>query len=773
MRLEPGLPMKRLLFLLVLLFPLVPPMPMASDGSTTSRRGSSRMREAIRATDLLSLRTIREVSVDPAGRFAVISIEEFVPGDEVGETLRPGDHEIRKHLHLVDLRDPDAPPIQLTFGARRDGSPRVSPDGTRLAFVRSVEEEDDEGKKRSQVWLLPLEGGGEARLLTDLEHGASSPCWSPDGRQLLVETRIPLTELVESDGPTGWDAGRIGRPPTGSASGRDVEGAPDGSIDEVRAWLDRNSDDRTPRLIESLDFLGEREVEEQRRLRQLVLVGVDVAAEPRRLGRGAVDRRDAAFTMDGSAVVMVVAGGDRAPDRVVDSRLEIVDLDRPESSRSLFDAEGWRVSDPQPGPDGSLIAFRAQQTDEPGYRGHRIGLVPTAGGEPIWATDGEWQSVDRFRWGHEPATVLFTARHEGAISFHTASPATLQPVAHERWREGLPLQVHDFDLAEGRTVWIESSAGAPSVLRMKDESGERLLLDPNPWIASRRIVRPVEGWVERPDGHRVQYWIMEPAGAETGGRRPLMLSIHGGPMSMWGPADPTMWFEWQLASAWGYGIVYANPRGSSGYGEAFQRANHQNWGAGPAGDCLAALDEACTRDWVDTDRLVVTGGSYGGYLTAWIIAHDHRFKAAVAQRGVYDLVTFFGEGNAYELVERAFGGHPPDPRFAELLDRQSPVRHARDIRTPLLILHGEKDRRTGVSQSGMLFRSIKIQGLPVEYVLYPDGDHDLSRTSDPTTRLDRLLRILEFFSRYASPDPSETDAGPTPGEVVEASDPGI
>ena len=150
-----------------------------------------------------------------------------------------------------------------------------------------------------------------------------------------------------------------------------------------------------------------------------------------------------------------------------------------------------------------------------------------------------------------------------------------------------------------------------------------------------------------------------------------------------------MWLEWQLAAAWGFGVVYANPRGSGGSGEAFQRGNHADWGAGPGGDCLAALDAACdTVDWIDPDRLVVTGGSYGGYLTAWLIANDDRFKAAVAQRGVYDLTTFFGEGNAFRLVEWAFGQTPTDPEGRAALDDASPLRRAEDITTPLLILHG-------------------------------------------------------------------------------------
>ena len=732
--------------LLVVLTAILTVCPNGSAGSAEPP-----VRTPVTVGDLLRMRTIREVVIDPEARFAIVSIESFDskddPNAELEERRRPGDHDIRRHLHRVDLQDRSPSLIPLTFGERRDGSPRISPDGSRLAFIRQAAS-GDENDEKSQVWVLPLNGGGEAKPITRFEHGASRAEWSPDGRHLLVETRWNLNDLIEAEGPPVWDGGRPGR----VASEEGIEPDPDGTVEEVRAWLDANTDDRTPKLVNRLSHLGERAVEETWRPRQLMLVDREGEEEPIRLGKGVVDRRAGVFTVDGRSVVLVTTGGEQHPDLTLDSRLEIIDLETPDVARPLFDEDGWRVSDPQSGPDGSLIAFVAQRTDEPAYRGRQIGLVPASGGEPIWATSGEWTSVSSYRWGHEPATVLFTARRHGGVPFFTASPATLQPIESNRLREGLPAQVHDFDVGRNATIWIESSAGAPSTLRLLDETGERLVFDPNPWIATREIARPTEDWITRPDGSRVQSWLLPPLGLEPGETAPLILAIHGGPMSMWGPAEPTMWLEWQLAAAWGYGVVYANPRGSSGYGERFQRGNHQNWGAGPAGDCLAALDAATERAWVDPDRLVVTGGSYGGYLTAWIIAHDQRFKAAVAQRGVYDLATFFGEGNAYQLVEWAFGGHPHDPRFAAMLDRESPVRHAARIETPLLVLHGEEDRRTGVSQSGMLFRALKVQGRPVEYVLYPGAGHDLSRSGDPVTRMDRLVRILEFFTRFAPPD---------------------
>ena len=246
---------------------------------------------------------------------------------------------------------------------------------------------------------------------------------------------------------------------------------------------------------------------------------------------------------------------------------------------------------------------------------------------------------------------------------------------------------------------------------------------------------------------------------------------------MWGPGEASMWHELQFFASRGYGIVFSNPRGSGGYGYDFKRANFQDWGAGPADDVLAVASEAARMPWLDPNRQVVTGGSYAGYLTAWIVAHDHRFKAAVAQRGVYDLGTFLGEGNAWRLVPTHFGGYPwdrdvdstlyapvvvdasdstvadtavvelPDP-VSKILIQNSPLTYVDQIRTQLLIIHGDHDLRTGVIQSEILYKSLKILDRPVEYVRYPNSGHELSRSGDPQLRMDRLLRIYEFMERF-------------------------
>jgi dipeptidyl aminopeptidase/acylaminoacyl peptidase len=723
----------------------------------------------ITTNDLLRLRTIRDVAVDRLGRFAVISVEAFERTGDADRPIRPGDCVIRRHLHRIDLEDVDAPPRQLTFGDRRDSSPVLSPDGTRLAFVRAGESNaDDDEDAGTQIWILPLDGG-EARQVTRLENGADRPRWSPDGRALVVESRRSLAEIIREDGAPTWAPTRPGRSRHDEAerTRSEADGVrpdPGGTLAEVRAWLEGNTADRNPRLVDRIAFQGEKAIEERVRLRQVFLVPIgDDAGPPRRLGRGVVDRFDPVFSIDGRSVVMAARSGEVHSDEILDARLERVDLAEDASSTVILETAGWAFTDPMPGPDGSLLAFKGRPMDEPFYRGSRIGLIPVAGGEPIWATDGAELDVDEFQWSNEAAKILFTAASAGAVPLYAASPATIEPIEMVRLRDGLPAKVGRFAVGGDVIAWSESSSANPSVLRVLVDGTERPVFDANAWLADRHVVRPTEGWVERPDGRRIQYWQLPPLGIESGETAPLILAIHGGPSAMWGPGEATMWLEWQLSASWGFGVVYCNPRGSGGYGEAFQRANHQDWGPGPASDCLAVVDAACGREWVDSDRLVVTGGSYGGYLTAWMIAHDDRFKAAVAQRGVYDLATFYGEGNAFRLVDWAFGGRPFEPRFRELIERNNPFDDVADIETPLLVLHGEQDLRTGVSQSAMMFRALRDLGRPVEYVLYPDAGHDLSRSGDPVQRMDRLDRILEFFTRFVGskrmlPSPAVPDA---------------
>ncbi|MEL7167876.1 MAG: prolyl oligopeptidase family serine peptidase [Bacteroidota bacterium] len=333
--------------------------------------------------------------------------------------------------------------------------------------------------------------------------------------------------------------------------------------------------------------------------------------------------------------------------------------------------------------------------------------------------------------------------------------------------------IRSFDAGPATIAYVETTPQNPYELVATSLSGQRvrrLTRHNADWLAGKQLatyepysaaqfiadtVSVTPGLGFGPDevvldtiATSLDVWVMRPPGLRSGQRAPLMVQIHGGPMAMWGPGEATMWHEFQYLAAQGYGIVFTNPRGSGGYGSAFRRANFQDWGVGPTDDVFKAADLAAALPWVDPQRQVVTGGSYAGYLTAWIVSQTDRFQAAVAQRGVYDLDTFFGEGNAWRLVESHFGGFPWDEEASVALALNSPLTFVTDIRTPLLILHASQDLRTGVSQSEMLYRSLKVLERPVEYVRYPNAGHDLSRTGDPDQRLDRLLRIREFMGRF-------------------------
>jgi dipeptidyl aminopeptidase/acylaminoacyl peptidase len=269
----------------------------------------------------------------------------------------------------------------------------------------------------------------------------------------------------------------------------------------------------------------------------------------------------------------------------------------------------------------------------------------------------------------------------------------------------------------------------------------------NDWVRKKALSFPEKRTHTNTRGQKIEYWIMKPSNFEAGKKYPLLLNMHGGPTAMWGPGEFSMWHEHQYFCSQGYAVVYANPRGSGGYGLDFLRANIKDWGTGPTEDVLAAATDAAKASWVDTSRQVITGGSYAGYLTAWIVAHDHRFKAAFAQRGVYDLTTFLGEGNAWRLIPNYFN-YPWNDTQEKVLETNSPYTFVDKIRTPLLIKHGENDLRTGIIQSEMMYKSMKIMGKEVEYVRMPGGTHELSRTGNVRQRIDRMLRIYEFFERF-------------------------
>jgi dipeptidyl aminopeptidase/acylaminoacyl peptidase len=223
---------------------------------------------------------------------------------------------------------------------------------------------------------------------------------------------------------------------------------------------------------------------------------------------------------------------------------------------------------------------------------------------------------------------------------------------------------------------------------------------------------------------------------------------------MWGAGMQSLWHEWQYHAAQGYIAFWCNPRGSDGYGEEFIHGLHAAWGPHATEDVLAGVDALVQKGFVDIERMAVTGGSYGGYLTAWIIAHDHRFKCAVAQRGVYNLLSFYGTSDVPLLISNEFDAHPwEDPTR---LWEHSPVAHAHKIQTPLLIIHSENDFRVPIEQGEQLFGYVRKVGGVVKMVRFPREGHELTRAGEPAHRIASLTEMVKWFDAYCQPEKQET-----------------
>ncbi|MBI2812929.1 MAG: S9 family peptidase [Opitutae bacterium] len=731
---------------------------------------STEAKSPITAADLLNLKQLESPALSPDGRWVVYVVRSIEP--KAGET---DDWTYRTRLWLA-ATDGSAAPRQLTFGAARDSSPAWSPAGDHIAFVRAVE------KEKPQIHLLPL-AGGEARPLTKIETGATSPRWSPDGAQILFTSSLAYAQVraalekKSADATPAWSNERPRRKAndtanwglkddkasaaakamadssSGVAAGEKAGGQkpvakPDGSLQEIREWLAKDEADANPRVSNRLNFLAEGDLAVTPEFNQFYTIAPAEGAEPQAITPGYEGYAAAAWLADGKGIVCV-GPRDRKlhPDRDRLSGLYSIDV-ATGAAKVLLEEPGCNYTEPAASPDGKWIAYALRTGGEFSFDQPMVAVVPAGGGTPKVLTPNLDRAVSGLKWSDDGNFVYFTAPDRGGfplfrVGVDGATPETL--TAARDWG------IRDYDVRHGILAQIVTNPANPWELYLgaaDSKSARPLTAHNSAWLKDRQLSAYEPHRLEQADGITVDYWTIKPADFDPAKKYPLLLNIHGGPSAMWGPGEATMWLEFQFYAARGYAIVFANPRGSGGYGKDYQRANFKDWGIGPASDVLAAATFAAKEPWIDPARQVVTGGSYGGYLTAWIVGHDHRFKAAVAQRGVYDLATFYGEGNAWFLVPLYWGGYPWQPEVRAILERDSPLNYVANIRTPLLIQHGDVDFRTGVIQSQILYKSLKQLGREVEYARYPRATHELSRSGEPKQRLDTLVRYEEFFRRY-------------------------
>ena len=690
----------------------------------------------IQVTDMLRVKSMGGISLSRDGSRAVFTLTSIEPdGDS------KWDYKYVSHLYLVPA-DGSAAPRQLTV---KEGAsqPAWSPDGSQIAFVRTVD-----GKP--QIFLLSM-NGGEPVQFTHGRYGASSPRWSPDGRSILYSATVGMRDLLKDSllnaghELPGWPDEK-----PGIDNNRDLLASaapinPDGSLEEIRAYLDNDVTDKKAKVADKLVFQDEMNVNTEMTFTHYFLQPLEKGSLPRAITHGFYRYAGVEFTPDGRELV-ITANMDTTlhPDRALETSIYLQDLSGARARLVLGEKDktfgGTAVS-----PSGKWLAFLAGSTS--------FVSIPVLCVMPLHGTAADIIRIplDRSKgglvWSKDEKYLYFTAQSNGGVPLYRANLQTRSTEQLTDFNTG----TGSFDLQGGRLVYVRTAVEDPYEVYSADGNLEhpKKISDFNgPWLKERLLSLPEKHTFKNDQGMVIEYWVMKPLHYQAGQKYPLLLDIHGGPSAMWGPGESSMWHEFQYFCARGYGVVYCNPRGSGGYGLDFLRANINNWGAGPTSDVLTALDHAVAEGWADTSRLLVSGGSYAGYLVAWIISHDHRFRAACSQRGVYDLATFFGEGNAWRLVPNYFGGYPWQPAVREILQRESPISYVDQITTPYIIFHGENDRRTGFVQGEMLYRSLKVLGRPVEYVRHPGATHEITRAGDNRQRIDQMLRTYEFFERW-------------------------
>ena len=366
---------------------------------------------------------------------------------------------------------------------------------------------------------------------------------------------------------------------------------------------------------------------------------------------------------------------------------------------------------------------------------------------------GGWLSSDlrsgtgelRARFSSDGQTVFFPVTDQGNVHVYALPLAG----GEARLVVGGERQVLNFGIsgAGDGVVFAATTATIPNDLYAAnlDGSKERRLTDVNRDVmGSLEVSEPRELWVEQPDGVRVHGWTLLPPGYKEGEKYPLVLQIHGGPHMSFGNA---YFQEFQVLAAQGNIILYTNPRGSQGYGQEFGDAIKNDWGGVDYEDIMACLDSVVSQGNIDENRLGVSGGSYGGYMTTWIIGHTQRFRAAVASRMVANIYSAWGSGDfTFMLYGWEFSGTPQE-RTALYLER-SPVTYVDEMKTPLLITHAMDDNRTALEQSEQIYAALQHRKRDVKMVLFPSGGHDISRSGKPSLRIERLEHIAEWFKTH-------------------------
>jgi dipeptidyl aminopeptidase/acylaminoacyl peptidase len=715
-----------------------------------SMHTSAQQRQQIRPADILRVSNVTDAQISPNGQWVVYSVSS-VDEDQMVNTLWlarvalepfpvPTPTPQRRPVPYADWHDIRSTPRLLLPSGWNASTPRWSPDSNSVAFLSRREEQDG-------LWVVKLDKP-EPRFLTPITgtnffitYAGEPFSWSPDSRRIAY-----ISAKAET--------------PENPA-------------------ISRRTDD--PRVIDRLQYKSRTSFSDNRRTHVWV---VDVERPmPQQLTSGLFYDHAVSFSPRGDEILFL---SNREPDPDANNNSDIFAVDLGGQTRQITDTKGCEY-DPVWSPDGRLIAYVATRreitTIDSVAEDSHLWVIPGAGGagrelggdqdrrvrDPRWSPDG--RSIVYIA-GDRGYTTLFKTNVDGGrvsrFSLYMLDGLVAGAFENQELKQrtelnspltlAQPFQITSFSFSN-RSQTISRGGAAevayPLVITMGNALRpsevfvglssllplRRLSAHNDSLMRSLRLVLPEEINFASFDGTQIQGWLIKPPACSSDRKCPLILSIHGGPHGMYGWSfNPAF----QVYAARGYGVLYLNPRGSSGYGQKFSDGTINEWGGGDYRDLMAGVDGVIRKQsWIDADRLGVTGGSYGGFMTNWIITQTPRFRGAVAVASLSNLISFYSTSLYQDLIHAEFGGFPWD-NF-DLLWQWSPLRYVRQVQTPTLFIHGENDNDVHITQAEEMYMALKRRGVETVLVRYPREGHGLR---EPKHRVDALERTINWFDRY-------------------------
>jgi len=609
----------------------------------------------------------------------------------------------RSSIWLINVATGEQRP--LVAGTGDHFSPRWSPDGRRLAYVSSAE------GGAPELFVRWMDTGQTARV-TGLPDSPQSLAWSPDGRRIAYLMNVP------DDGP------KLGSAPA----------KPEGAN-----WA------KPLQVIDKVTYRADGAGYLKPGFDKIFMVDADGGA-PRQLTFGAYSDGPPEWTRDGGTIIFSAL---RTPDWELAGReSEIYRLDIASGQLTALTDRKGPDAGPEVSPDGRSIAFIGFDDTPKAYEQSHIYVMPVTGGPARRIAPGLDRDINQIEWAPDGRGVIVGYEENGSVTIaRVGLDGSVRPITHDVGGGGYdrPYAAGGFSVAKTGTVaFTVSPVDRPADVAISSSGGIRQLTRLNELnLGGKRLATMRTLDVRAPDGGSVPSWLMLPPTYQAGQRVPMILEIHGGPYSSYGPHFST---DYQLYAASGYAVLFTNPRGSTGYGQAFADGIDKTYPDSDFSDLMAAVDAAVASGVADPNNLFVTGGSGGGILTAWIVGKTHRFNAAAAQKPVINWTSMALTADGVPFFGRYWMGSMPWENYQSYWSR-SPLSLVANVKTPTLVVVGSEDYRTPASEAEQFYAALKLKGVPTTFVKVPDASHG-GIAARPSQSAAKAAAIIAWFDRY-------------------------